>query len=58
MAKLMNPVVQYKTKNDEPSGILRKLILVKAWDNHPDWHGRNWYVQVLLAVASLSPVVE
>lgn len=30
----------------------------KAWDEHPDWHGRNWYVQVLLAVASLSRVVE
>ena len=30
----------------------------KAWDEHPDWHGRHWYVQVLLAVASLSRVVE
>lgn len=30
----------------------------KTWDDHPDWHGRNWYVQVLLAVASLSRVVE
>ncbi|KAF9534792.1 hypothetical protein CPB83DRAFT_842950 [Crepidotus variabilis] len=30
----------------------------RAWDDHPDWHGRNWYVQVLLAVASLSRVVE
>ncbi|KAG6821579.1 hypothetical protein H0H93_000088 [Arthromyces matolae] len=30
----------------------------KAWDDHPDWHGRHWYVQVLLAVASLSRVVE
>ena len=30
----------------------------KAWDEHPDWHGRNWYVQVLLAVAGLSRVVE
>lgn len=30
----------------------------KAWDEHPDWHGRNWYVQVLLALASLSRVVE
>ena len=24
----------------------------KAWDDNPDWHGRSWYVQVLLAVAS------
>ncbi|KAF7776266.1 hypothetical protein Agabi119p4_4659 [Agaricus bisporus var. burnettii] len=30
----------------------------KAWEDHPDWHGRNWYVQILLAVASLSRVVE
>ena len=30
----------------------------RAWDEHPDWHGRNWYVQVLLAIASLSRVVE
>ncbi|KAK0490856.1 hypothetical protein IW261DRAFT_1434432 [Armillaria novae-zelandiae] len=30
----------------------------KAWDDHPDWHGRNWYVQVLLAIAGLSRVVE
>lgn len=30
----------------------------RVWDEHPDWHGRNWYVQVLLAVASLSRVVE
>jgi len=30
----------------------------RLWDDHPDWHGRNWYVQVLLAVASLSRVVE
>ena len=30
----------------------------RIWDDHPDWHGRNWYVQVLLAIASLSRVVE
>ncbi|KAG2090591.1 uncharacterized protein F5147DRAFT_787143 [Suillus discolor] len=30
----------------------------KAWDGHPDWHGWNWYVQVLPAVASLSHVVK
>ncbi|EMD40808.1 response regulator receiver [Gelatoporia subvermispora B] len=30
----------------------------RTWDEHPDWHGRNWYVQVLLAIASLSRVVE
>ncbi|KAF9653379.1 hypothetical protein BDM02DRAFT_3087384 [Thelephora ganbajun] len=30
----------------------------RAWDEHPEWHGRNWYVQVLLSIASLSRVVE
>lgn len=30
----------------------------KTWDEHPDWQGRHWFVQVLLAVASLSRVVE
>ena len=38
--------------------VQRVQIIGKAWDDHPDWHGRNWYVQVLLAVASLSRVVE
>ncbi|THV08389.1 hypothetical protein K435DRAFT_847256 [Dendrothele bispora CBS 962.96] len=38
--------------------VQRVQIIGKAWDEHPDWHGRNWYVQILLAVASLSRVVE
>ncbi|KAF8138465.1 RIM15, signal transduction response regulator [Boletus edulis] len=38
--------------------VQRVQYIGKAWDEHPDWHGRNWYVQVLLAVASLSRVVE
>lgn len=38
--------------------VQRVQYIGKAWDDHPDWHGRNWYVQVLLAVASLSRVVE
>jgi serine/threonine-protein kinase RIM15 len=38
--------------------VQRVQTIGKAWDDHPDWHGRNWYVQVLLAVASLSRVVE
>lgn len=44
--KLMEDIVQ------------RVQNIGKTWDDHPDWHGRNWYVQVLLAVASLSRVVE
>ncbi|EIW82330.1 hypothetical protein CONPUDRAFT_81831 [Coniophora puteana RWD-64-598 SS2] len=38
--------------------VQRVQAIGKAWDDHPDWHGRNWYVQVLLAVASLSRVME
>jgi serine/threonine-protein kinase RIM15 len=38
--------------------VQRVQAIGKAWDDHPDWNGRNWYVQVLLAVASLSRVVE
>lgn len=38
--------------------VQRVQAIGKAWEEHPDWHGRNWYVQVLLAVASLSRVVE
>ncbi|KAH7931239.1 RIM15, signal transduction response regulator [Leucogyrophana mollusca] len=38
--------------------VQRVQSIGKAWDDHPDWHGRNWYVQVLLAVASLSRVLE
>ena len=38
--------------------VQRIQTIGKAWDDHPDWHGKNWYVQILLAVASLSRVVE
>jgi serine/threonine-protein kinase RIM15 len=38
--------------------VQRVQTIGKVWDDHPDWHGRNYYVEVLLAVASLSRVVE
>jgi serine/threonine-protein kinase RIM15 len=38
--------------------ITRVQTIGKAWDDHPDWHGRNWFVQILLAIASLSRVLE
>ncbi|KAF8743277.1 cheY-homologous receiver domain, partial [Rhizoctonia solani] len=39
--------------------IVQKVQTIgRAWDEHPDWHGRGWYVQLLLAVAGLSRVVE
>ena len=41
------------------SDLVRKVQDVgRAWEENPDWHGRTWYVTVLLAVASLSRVVE
>lgn len=30
----------------------------KGWEEHPEWIGRGWYVQALLAVAKLARVVE
>lgn len=41
------------------SDLVRKVQEVgRAWEDHPGWHGRTWYVAVLLAVASLARVVE
>jgi hypothetical protein len=41
-----------------PKCVHRVQAIHRAWDEHPDWHGRAWYVQLLLAVAPLSRVVE
>ncbi|KAJ1028772.1 hypothetical protein NDA16_001937 [Ustilago loliicola] len=30
----------------------------RMWDEHPEWAGRGWFIQILLAVAGLSRVVE
>jgi serine/threonine-protein kinase RIM15 len=38
--------------------IKRVQAIGKAWDDHPDWPCRGHYVQLLLAVAGLSRVVE
>jgi serine/threonine-protein kinase RIM15 len=40
------------------AAITRVQAIGKSWDDHPDWHGRNWFVQILLAIASLSRVLE
>lgn len=42
--------------------VQRVQTIRKVWDDQPDWHDLNWYVQVLLvqvllAVASLGCVV-
>lgn len=45
------------------TGACREIIsnvqdVGRAWEEHPLWPGRGWYVQLLLAVAGLSRVVE
>lgn len=34
------------------------IALGELWKQHPDWPGKEWYYQLLLAVAALSRVVE
>ncbi|KAJ1587796.1 hypothetical protein NDA12_000795 [Ustilago hordei] len=38
--------------------ISRIQSIGRMWDDHPEWAGRPWFIQVLLAVAGLSRVVE
>ncbi|EFI27681.1 AGC/NDR protein kinase [Coprinopsis cinerea okayama7 len=53
------PVAQLMNNPKICESIVQRVQNIgRAWDDHPDWPGRNWYVQVLLAVASLSRVVE
>jgi hypothetical protein len=53
------PIARLTSEPHACSKIVHRVqALGRAWDEHPDWHGRTWYVQLLLAVASLSRVVE
>src|SRR5258708_387768 len=53
------PISKLTSEPKACSELVQKVQYIgKAWDEHPDWHGRHWYVQLLLAVASLSRVVE
>ncbi|WWC60586.1 uncharacterized protein I303_103160 [Kwoniella dejecticola CBS 10117] len=39
--------------------IIQKLQTVGSkWDKHDDWPGRDWYVDILMAVANLSRVLD
>ncbi|WFD41809.1 non-specific serine/threonine protein kinase [Malassezia psittaci] len=38
--------------------IAKIQALSTVWEDHPDWHGRGWYVELLLTVATLSRVLE
>jgi serine/threonine-protein kinase RIM15 len=39
--------------------IIQKLQRVgQHWDEHDDWPGRNWYVEILMAVAGLRRILD
>ncbi|OXC70861.1 hypothetical protein AYX13_00277 [Cryptococcus neoformans] len=39
--------------------IIQRIQKIGAkWDEHPDWPGREWYVEILLAVANLGRVLD
>jgi serine/threonine-protein kinase RIM15 len=39
--------------------IIQKLQRVgQNWDEHDDWPGRNWYVEILMAIAGLRRVLD
>lgn len=52
----INTLTSRKGACQETIGSIQELG--KAWEVHPHWPGRDWYVKLLLAVASLSRVVE
>ncbi|PWN18962.1 hypothetical protein BCV69DRAFT_54193 [Microstroma glucosiphilum] len=53
------PITALTARPGACSEIIAQVQTVgQAWDEHPDWPGRGWYVQLLLAVAGLSRVVE
>ncbi|PWN29826.1 hypothetical protein BDZ90DRAFT_278074 [Jaminaea rosea] len=53
------PIAALTSRSGACTEIIANIQSVgKAWDEHPDWPGRGWFVQLLLAVAGLSRVVE
>ncbi|GJJ07316.1 hypothetical protein Clacol_001517 [Clathrus columnatus] len=38
--------------------VVKVRTIGNAWDEHSDWPGRSWHMQILLALASLTRVVE
>lgn len=56
---LDTPVNSFVTRPAACQEMVQKVQTVgQAWDDNPEWPGRGWYVQLLLAVAGLSRVVE
>lgn len=48
-----------KSGPDSCATIIQRIQKIGAkWDEHPDWPGREWYVEILLAVANLGRVLD
>jgi len=59
MEVLDTPIQNLTSRPGACSSIISHIQTIgKTWDNNPDFPGRGWYVQLLLAVAGLSRVVE
>ncbi|KAK0546010.1 rim15, signal transduction response regulator [Tilletia horrida] len=59
MEVLDTPIQSLTARPGACSEIISHIQLIgQTWDENPDWPGRSWYVQLLLAVAGLSRVVE
>ena len=47
------------TRPTETTEIIQKLQQVGSrWDDHDDWPGREWYVDILMAIANLNRVLD
>lgn len=56
---LDSSINQLIAKPSSCSAIIQRIQKVgQYWDEHDAWPGRNWYVEILLAVAKLSQVLD
>ncbi|ORX34130.1 hypothetical protein BD324DRAFT_584008 [Kockovaella imperatae] len=56
MDMTVNTLIMRPTATSE---IIAKLQVVGSrWDDHQDWPGREWYVDILMAVANLNRVLD
>ncbi|KAE8214196.1 hypothetical protein CF327_g2370 [Tilletia walkeri] len=59
MEVLDTPIQSLTSRPGACSGVATNIQLIgKAWDSHPDWPGRDWYIKLLLAVAGLSRLMQ
>ena len=56
---LDSAVSSLASKSNTCTEIIQKLQKVgQRWDDHDEWPGRDWYVDILMAVANLSRVLD